>query len=100
MKLNFGYPHTELFGAQGKSVAVLCLEGFSQMLQTITARFNFRKDPKMSLEVFLSAVNPAAIDESTGFNESLHFFIKHFQVAISHHHWGIYLCIFLHTHKL
>lgn len=62
-----------LFLYQGKSVPVLCLEGFHQLLQTVNIRYPNKMD------TFLTSVNPT-IEEDTGKNERVHFFVRHFQV--------------------
>ena len=58
---------------QGKSVPVLCLEGFSQLLQTVNTRYPHK------METFLTSVNPT-IEEDTSRNDRVHFFVRHFQV--------------------
>ncbi len=61
---------------QGKSVALYCLEGFSQLLHTAIVRWE--RGGK-----FLAAVNPS-LDQTTGDNEKTHYFIKHLQVSYVH----------------
>ena len=60
---------------QGKSVPVLCLEGFVQLLQTVVGRFPGRT------EAFLSSVN-SALQEGASAAEKVHFFLKFFQVGM------------------
>lgn len=68
------FPHSlPLFSYQGKSVPVLCLEGFSQLLQTVSTRYPHK------METFLTSVNPTT-EENTSRNDRVHFFVRHFQV--------------------
>ena len=59
---------------QGKSIQVLCLEGFSQLLQVVDSRYPTR------MAVFLSRLHPGC-DETTDTAEKIHFYIEHFQVG-------------------
>ena len=59
---------------QGKSVPVMCLEGFHDLLQTVALKFPGK------MEGFLGSVNPA-VEEGAGRSETVHFFIRHFQVG-------------------
>ena len=65
-----------LLSVQGKSVQVLCLEAFSQLLQVVDSRYPTK------MVVFLSRLHPGS-REASETEERIHFFIKHFQVHIS-----------------
>ena len=64
-----------LLSYQGKSVPVLCLEGFSQLLQTVSTRYPHK------MEAFLTSINPTT-EEDTSRNDRVHFFVRHFQVHV------------------
>ena len=59
---------------QRKSIQVLCLEGFSQLLQVVDSRYPTK------MAVFLSRLHPGC-GETSETAERVHFFIKHFQVC-------------------
>ena len=52
----------------------MCLEGFHDLLQTVALKFPGK------MEGFLGSVNPA-VEEGAGRSETVHFFIRHFQVG-------------------
>ena len=59
---------------QGRPLAVLCLQGFSDLLLTAVVRWD-------ETDTFLTAVNPSIEDsEEASTAERIHFFIRHFQV--------------------
>ncbi|XP_064381889.1 Fanconi anemia group I protein-like isoform X2 [Halichondria panicea] len=74
------FKHIEVGGARpskkekGKSVALYCLEGFSQLLHTAIVRWERGG-------AFLAAVNPS-LNQTTGDNEKTHYFIRHLQRVV------------------
>lgn len=72
--------------SQGKSVPVLCLEGLSELLQTVVTRYH-GKEPldgqgptSTALLSFLTALNPS-VDGSSGLGDRIHHFIRQLQVC-------------------